>query len=380
MSHIAEEYAKNLGVKIGKPEISEHYFPAPAKKYIVLHAEQDVQSKSYRHYDLVLSMVKPVLQMEGISIVQIDVRQDRPFVEGVDHVVGGLTMKQYAYVIRKSMMYVGTNNVYMHLAALNNLPTVTMYGNVFPSVGGPIWNNKKIDIQPEWVSKPCLNVTDPLSEINKIKPETVVNGILQSLNLKHRSDIETLHVGSMFGEEVIEVVPESFMELRPKSILFLRGDYCPDFKVIEQFLKRYDCSLIINVLPEASFIKEHRHRLKKLSIMFDENTGEIEDSYIDLFKELGIDFHILVKDEKILPVLRNKYFDVKVDKYEVRSEPLPNIPDNAKFLTSKYILANGKQYPSLWHYKNKVDNSLQVEDNMDYWEESEHYYIYVNKS
>ena len=43
MSHIAEEYAKCLGVKIGRPEISEHFYPTPSGKYITLHSPKGIQ-------------------------------------------------------------------------------------------------------------------------------------------------------------------------------------------------------------------------------------------------------------------------------------------------------------------------------------------------
>ena len=59
MSHILEEYAKNLGVLISKPIISEHYFPIPESKYITIYSEENIQSKNYKHFNLMLDLITP---------------------------------------------------------------------------------------------------------------------------------------------------------------------------------------------------------------------------------------------------------------------------------------------------------------------------------
>ncbi len=37
MSHIVEEYAKSLGVKIGQPIFKHHFFPVKSEKFITFH-------------------------------------------------------------------------------------------------------------------------------------------------------------------------------------------------------------------------------------------------------------------------------------------------------------------------------------------------------
>ena len=38
MSHIAEVYAKDLGVKIGTPKLTEHFYPGLPDRYVTLQS------------------------------------------------------------------------------------------------------------------------------------------------------------------------------------------------------------------------------------------------------------------------------------------------------------------------------------------------------
>ena len=46
MSHLAEEYAKSCGVKIGKPVLKPHYFPIVYDKYITIHNDKNATKKA----------------------------------------------------------------------------------------------------------------------------------------------------------------------------------------------------------------------------------------------------------------------------------------------------------------------------------------------
>ena len=72
MSHILEEYAKNLGFLISKPVVAQHYFPITENKYITIYLEDQIQSKNYKYYSLVFDLLRPILQEENIQIIQID--------------------------------------------------------------------------------------------------------------------------------------------------------------------------------------------------------------------------------------------------------------------------------------------------------------------
>ena len=71
MSHIAEVYAKDLGVKIGRPHITDHFFPGLPNKYITVQSSSKMPAAKYKYWDIVLMLIKPYLQNEGIKIIQI---------------------------------------------------------------------------------------------------------------------------------------------------------------------------------------------------------------------------------------------------------------------------------------------------------------------
>ena len=71
MSHIAEVYAKDLGVKIGKPKIIEHFYPVRSEKYIVFQGGTEMQCKQYKYWDIVFSLIKPHLSKNNIKIEEI---------------------------------------------------------------------------------------------------------------------------------------------------------------------------------------------------------------------------------------------------------------------------------------------------------------------
>jgi hypothetical protein len=61
MPHLLKEYAKNLGVKISKPIVKEHFFPINFDKYITLSVDQNNSSKDYKHYGVVFFILKTFL-------------------------------------------------------------------------------------------------------------------------------------------------------------------------------------------------------------------------------------------------------------------------------------------------------------------------------
>ena len=71
MSHLIEEYAKNLGVKIATPMVAKHFWPIPFDNYITIYLEDKAQSKSYKYYELVIDMIKPYLAKNNIKIIQL---------------------------------------------------------------------------------------------------------------------------------------------------------------------------------------------------------------------------------------------------------------------------------------------------------------------
>ena len=93
MSHLIEEYAKNLGVKIGKPIFPTHYIPVVDDKYITIHIDNKFDSRYYEYFPEVINLLKGRLIPNGYKIYQIGGAND-PFLENVDKSYLGLSIKQ----------------------------------------------------------------------------------------------------------------------------------------------------------------------------------------------------------------------------------------------------------------------------------------------
>ena len=120
MSHLIEEYAKNLGVKISSPVLKDHYFPILFDKYITIYQPSDMPSKTYSHYDVVISLLKPFLERAKIKIVQLGGNKK---IEGVDSALN-ISFKQQAFVLSNSLAHLGCDSSLAQLSSHKKIPTV----------------------------------------------------------------------------------------------------------------------------------------------------------------------------------------------------------------------------------------------------------------
>lgn len=381
MSHILEEYAKNLGVLISKPIISQHFFPIPETKYITIYSEDEIQSKNYQHFNLCLDLINPILKQHGIKVIQINCKKTS--LNGVNKVLGGLSFRQYANVLANSMLHIGIDNVYSHYASSQNIPLVNLFGNIYPSVTCGYWskNHQKKDITPKWDVKPCLNIHDPKSEINTIKPEQIAQSILDLLKIKKKINFKTIKIGALFNSPIVEVIPTSFAPINvPKNqLVFVRVDKGYNEEAFLKYCESYQVCIITDKMIQLSGLEKNRHNIKKISIFIDKDFGDIPEKYFEILKIWGINFQLITKSEEDFAMLKNKYFDYSVNLYSRGKEKPQESSARNLFLSNKKVFENGIQYPSLAHWKIKqksIDGRTNVLDTSEYWEEQDHFYIY----
>ena len=183
MSHIAEVYAKDIGVKIGKPVITEHFFPGLPEKYITFQASNEIQSKNYLYWDVVISLVK--LYIGNIKIVQVGGPKDN-IVKGVDLFLPS-SYKQMNYMIKNSSGHFGVDSLPMHVASVYDKPITALFGNIFKENAAPLWNknSKAICLEPDFSDKkPSFGQN--CTRINEIKPEKIAQSIIDQLDIKEK--------------------------------------------------------------------------------------------------------------------------------------------------------------------------------------------------
>lgn len=381
MSHILEEYAKNLGVLISKPIVSQHYFPIPEIKYITIYSEQNIQSKNYQYFNLTLDLIAPVLKENNIKVIQIDCKGEP--LRSVNKVLGGLSFRQYANILSNSMLHIGIDNVYSHYVSSINIPLVNLFGNVYPSVTGGYWskNHQKKNIAPVWDVRPCLNMNDPKSEINKINPEQIAQSVLDLLKINKKINFKTIKIGTLFNTPIVEVIPTFFTPIKTEKnqLIFLRVDQGYNEEAFLKYCENYQVCIITDQLIQLSGLEKNRHNIKKISLFIDKEFGQIPERYFEILKIWNIELQLMTKSEQHFAWLKNQYFDRSVNLYKSENEKPKNVSGRNLFLSNKKVFENGVQYPSLAHWRIKqksVDGPMNILDTNEYWEDLQHFYIY----
>jgi hypothetical protein len=384
MSHLIEEYAKNLGVKISKPIVSRHFWPLVFDEYITISLEDQAASKNYKYYEIVIDMIKNFLNAKGIKVIQVGSPKS-PMLNNVDARMLGLSFKNTAYIISKAKLHIGVDNVFSHYASSINVPLVTLFGNVYSNISRGYWSKNQTNIEAPWKVKPSLNSLDANDSINKINPEKIASEILKSLNINGAIPLKTKFIGNYYTNRVVEIVPDFFQPIEDlkNQTVFLRLDYGYDGNFIGywcNFLNSY--AIFSEKLLPLDFCQSFAQKIKGISFIVSKDSA-ISEEYLRDLSSLGIPITLLVENEDDLPEMRNKFFDYPVQLYfKTSKKDLPeDCSDFSKlyFNSSKTILANNQKYPSKYHWqqqKNFIDKNFNLEDNETLLEELNHFYVY----
>jgi hypothetical protein len=324
MSHIAEVYAKDLGVKIGKPTITEHFFPNTQDVYICCGFNSTNKSEQYNYWDIVNSLVSPILEKSGISILHIP----------------NAAPKQKNFFIKNSLLYFGLANHYVNIANTYEVPSVSLLANLYES-NFDLFNKAKI-LTPDFSeTKPTFS--GDCNRINEIKPERIAQAILDQLGIREKINFKTIKAGSNFHNQTVEIVPNFpslSLELRGKPIN-IRGDLHWD---LENIIRWCQYSLV-NLYIDHAFDPElltHMPNLKQVVYKYDERENADLTSFFKAFKKLKINLIIQTKNTSKILDIRLKYFD-----FNVIEETKPHEKINAaKYISKKKFISNAQVFNS----------------------------------
>jgi hypothetical protein len=389
MSHLIEEYAKNLGVKISKPVLAEHFFPVIPEKYITVSVEPQIPSKQYKYFDIVFDSVRSFLDKQSIKIIQIGSSKSKKLTS-VDEMIFDLDFKKQAYIVQNSLLHVGGSDALMHYASFNQIPIVALFGDSYAACSDGYWSSpdNKTNIEAPWEVKPSFNAVDQQDSINKILPEDIANAIIKRIAPQKSIPLKTRFIGDFYHHPVFELVPDFFSQM-PGMLdkhWFIRLDYLDSYSYVEtwcDYLPSF--SFFAEKMIPHQFIAKLKGKLKNVTFIVNEETV-LSDDYLNYISGLGMSVNLLVKDESILPKIRNKYFNFNVQTYALTDKSLLKdkkvVFNNSLFHSTKTIVARGKKYPSTYHWKkdkNILDKNLFVEDNELLLSELNHFYIYDTK-
>jgi hypothetical protein len=373
MSHLLHEYSKSLGVKASKPDLQQHFFPCLDEKFIVFYDGEKSQSKIYKHYSTVFQLLRDTLDKNNIKIYQIG--GENP-IQGVNRHLS-CSLKNEAYIVSKSMLYLGPDSYLAQYASSQNVKTITLHGDNYANSTKPFWGSlkNKSCLEPKWDARPCFSSQDPQRQIDSIKPELVCKEILKFCGLGNLNfNFKTINVGDSYYQKIVEVVPTKITKGLPKS-LFVRIDYGVEEEPLLYYCANHEVILVTDQLPQVNMVSQFRSNIKRILYTIQDKDDIIPEEYFEALKKLDVDFILLSDKEEELPFLRNQYFETQVHLNDEECDSIP-CPPNAKFLTNKKIVDGDKVYMSYAHYKKGLDSCDKVLDTPEYWKESKHFYIY----
>jgi len=385
MSHLVEEYAKSLGVKIGKPIFEPHYLPITDEKYITIHVDNKIDSKYYELFPEVLDLLKGIIGKLGYKIFQIGGPED-PALSNVDKSYLGFTRKQTAYIIKNSSLHIGIDSFPVHLASVYDIPIIALYSHIYPEHAYPYWSTKeKVRIleADRKGNKPSYSYQEKPKSINTIKPEDIVKNACELLNIPYSKSICTKYVGESYSTSFVEIVPNFFGESKELKdrLLNIRMDYYFNEPCLMQWSSNYHVHIITDKPVDLNILKNTRKNIEQIT--FEINDCEIFSvDYLESVKNLGIKLLGVCKNFEKLNEIREFYFDFLIEKDSEVNEKvvdeLKKVP-NLKFLTKRDIFSNGKRYASKAHLDSNqqmLDKASSVIDSKEFWKDLENYLIY----
>lgn len=386
MAHLIEEYAKNLGCKISKPHLADHFYPIPFDKYITFHTnDEKVQAKHFDYWPTVFALIGDYLSSEGIKVVQIGGSKD-PIFNQCDLDTRGATFKQMSYIISKSIFHFGIDSLPMHMASHHDKKMVCLFSNLFPSNASPIWNkkNKYKLLSPDFSKiKPSFSFSENPKRINEIKPEFVAKEILSLLNIDNNlSSYETLKIGRHFNNAIKEAIPNSPPPkgFSPRSIVNLRCDYGIEPKSFASWMK-FKVNLMSSKKINLNLIKQLKQNIVAMTLFLEDS--DFDEGYFRALDSIGVKYSLICRDEKKLSSIRFKFFDFNIEEYKsITKKELDfgeKICNNTFYHSNKILISNGKEYSckaALDAGIERTKEDQKIIDNDTFWEEVEHINVY----
>ena len=344
MSHLAEVYAKDLGVKIGKPFFKPHFFPILEDQYITVHTDNGVQAKHYDYWDEALLLVKQAAP--HIKIIQIGSGKE-PEIKKADKFIKTTSIKQSAYIIDKALVHVGIDSSPVHVASHLNTPIVAIYAHTYASTCDPLWGDKSKQVIIESDrdgEKPSFSVKEQDKKINKINPEQIANAILKQLGLQELK-FETLFIGPLYKQQILEIIPDNAYDIKSDNIV-VRFDLLHEEDNISEILKKNIIAVRTSKPISENLIKNPRIKVVQyVSDSFDED-------FVKLLVKLGKEFNLICTSKENLSAQRFKFFDFGISYYNEK-EKIENKKKNLSldkfsYSSNKKVLKNKTIHPSMY--------------------------------
>lgn len=386
MSHLVESYAKDVGVKIGKPSIYEDYFPLNIGNYITLHTTSK-PAKTYSYWQEVVNLIKPKLDELGISIVQIGGKNDRK-IEGIYDLCGQTTINQTAYILNKTKLHVGVDSFPVHVASGYGKKIVCVYANNYIECVGPYWTKDEdfIGITSYKDSKPLFALEDPERIIDKIKPEQIAQAILKLLGHDLNYNYKTVYIGHKYLEKHFEIIPTQIANIDDKNApLVIRADYkFNEQNILQQIATHGHCYILTEQPFNIKPLLPYRNNIKSIQYNFKRS---YDLKFAQDLNESGIPFGLnCLLTEEGNEDIKLDFMDIGIITYEKLFDP--NKADEFKgvnfdrlyYKSCKILSADGRAFygKQSWSLNDEVKQFgelKKIKNTVDLWREADYCYF-----
>lgn len=386
--HLLERYALSCGVKIDKPFILDHYYPITLPKYIVFQTSGKGNSRQYDYWSKVFQYIKEYTK--DFPIVHVGVEGDQS-VFGIDlDLRGKTTMKNLAYLVKNSSLYLGIDSFCAHLAGYYDKNIVGIYPYSYAQNSLPIWGDKKKQsiIEVDWAKegKPSFQYNEVNKKVNTIMPEIIAKAALDKLGVKNDLHlVKSIFIGKEYHNPTIEIIPDS--DIYPVIIKDKTCNVRMDYVFNEKNLMKLATVSKVNIITakeiDIDLLNLIKTKICGLNIIA---SNEISESYLNKVKSLGIKLNLSAPFNEHWPELCEKFFDFKLEKDEkptkLKIKNISEIDENCIFNSEKIIFSEGKVYSCklFWEKKQpKLDKRAKVVDDQTFWQDSDYFYIYKDE-
>lgn len=310
MSHLAEEYAKSCGVKIGKPVLKPHYFPILHDKYITIHNDKKVQAKEYNMWPDVIALLKP--KLKDIKIIQIGAYGEET-IQGVDYHMPTQSLKQSAYIIENSLGHVGIDSVPVHIASALDKPVVGIYAHTYANTCSPLWNSesKAITIESHRDGKkPSFSLEENPKTINFIKPEQIAQAVLDVLGIDEKIKHKTLYIGKNYTSNFFEFIPTQPTKLKA-DLIDVRMDYAHNERHLMEVMKNNKVEVTTAKPIQKIFLNSGQ--INKIIYKAD----SVDSDFLQQIKESSIPHVIICTSKENLAKERADNFDFLINHLDI---------------------------------------------------------------
>lgn len=386
--HILERYALSCGVKIDKPQIEPAFFPLPYSKYIVFQTSNKGNS---RHYDYWLKVFQYIREYTcDYPIVHVGLENDQSVFNADLDLRGKTNIRQLAYLIKNSNLYLGVDSLSAHFAGFYDVNIVALYSYCYSQNCFPIWGSKQkqslIEVDWQKEGKPSFSLTEKNKKINTIKPEVIAKAVLDKLNIKNDLDkLETLFIGSEYHNPTIEIIPDSslFPSFVKDKICNVRMDYHFNEDILAKLASISRVNIITDKEINIKTLDLIKSKICALNIIA---SDLISEEYLKRVSGLGIKITLSAPFDEKWPNLCEKFFDFKLEKETMIEKAsiknIEKIDDSCVFNSEKIIFSLGKVYSCKYFWENKqpkLDRCAKIVDDKSFWNESEYFYIYKDE-